>query len=180
MKSSVRVCVCSLCGSQICLAEVGPGPVMLTAAGEPRLRRPKFGFWFVVCSFDHRFYTGVRSFMFCSGVGDPLAASQCNGLTMRSRGRVLAQKLRRGPKQEFPGLPLYTLSSPCVCVCTSWVVSLHVVVRIDCTQTLPVLAGWLSLFGHSDSKNTRMNSGGFGLIHAAIPSRRWEQIGFVP
>ena len=73
--------------------------------------------WFLVCSFDHRFYTGVRSFMFCSGVGDPLAASQCNGLTMRSRGRVLAQKLRRGPKQEFPGLPLYTLSSPCVCVC---------------------------------------------------------------
>ena len=111
------MCVCSLCGSQICLAEVGPGPVMLTAAGEPRLRRPKFGFWFVVCSFDHRFYTGVRSFMFCAGVGDPLAASQCNGLTMRSRGRVLAQKLRRGPKQEFPGLPLYTLSSPCVCVC---------------------------------------------------------------
>ena len=59
-------------------------------------------------------------------------------------------------------------------------VSLQVVIRTNCNQTLPVLAGWLSLFGHSDSKNTRMNSGGFGLIHAAIPSRRWEQIGFVP
>ena len=59
VNSSARVCVyvCSLCSSQICLAEVGPGPLVMTATGEPR--RSEFGFW--VCSLDHRFYAGIRS-----------------------------------------------------------------------------------------------------------------------
>ena len=93
----------------------------------------------------------------------------------------LGSEITQGSQARVSGAAVvHPVIAVCVCVCTSWVASLHVVVRIDCTQTLPVLAGWLSLFGHSDSKNTRMNSGGFGLIHAAIPSRRWEQIGFVP